>query len=95
MAQIRRFGVGQTAKVVGALYALMGLVFVPILLIASMISPNKPGVGAGFALALPILYGVLGFIFTAIGCAIYNFVAGLIGGIEVELGDDRASLSVP
>jgi hypothetical protein len=85
MAQIRRFGVGQTAKVVGALYALMGLVFVPIVLVVSMISPDRPGVGPGFALALPIIYGVLGFIFTAIGCAIYNFVAGLVGGVEVEL----------
>lgn len=85
MAQIRRFGVGQTAKVVGALYALMGLVFAPIVLIVSMISPNKSGLGAGFAFALPIIYGVLGFIFTAVGCAIYNFVAGLVGGIEVEL----------
>jgi hypothetical protein len=90
MAQIRRFGVGQTAKVVGALYALMGLVFVPIVLIASMVSPNKPGIGAGFALALPIIYGILGFIFTAIGCAIYNFVAGLVGGIEVELEGTRS-----
>ena len=87
--QIRRFGVGQTAKVVGALYALMGVVFVPFVLIAAMFSPNKPGFGAGFALALPIIYGVLGFIFTAIGCAIYNFVAGLVGGIEVELDASR------
>jgi transmembrane protein DUF3566 len=90
MAQIRRFGVGQTAKVAGALYALMGLVFVPIVLIASLISPDKSGVGPGFALALPIIYGVLGFIFTAIGCAIYNFVAGLVGGIEVELDATRS-----
>lgn len=89
MAQIRSFGVGQTAKVVGALYALMGLVFVPIVLIASMISPDKSGVGPGFALALPVIYGVLGFIFTAIGCAIYNFVARFVGGIEVELDGAR------
>ena len=89
MAQIRRFGVGQTAKVVGALYALMGVVFVPFVLIAAMLSPDKSGFGPGFALALPIIYGVFGFIFTAIGCAIYNFVAGLVGGIEVELGSSR------
>ncbi len=85
MAQIRRFGVGQTAKVIGVLYALMGLIFVPFLLIASMYAPSKPGFGPGFALALPILYGVVGFIFTALGCAIYNFVAGLVGGVEVDL----------
>jgi hypothetical protein len=85
--RIRRFGVLQTAKVVAVLYALMGLVFVPILLIVSIFSPSKDVPGPGFALLLPILYGVLGFVFTAISCAIYNFVAGLVGGIEVELDE--------
>lgn len=89
MAQIRRFGVGQTAKVVGVLYALIGVVLVPFILIAAIYSPNKSGLGPGVALALPILYGVAGFVFTAIGCAIYNFVAGLVGGIEVELDTPR------
>ena len=28
---------------------------------------------------------VAGFIFTALGCALYNLVAGWVGGIEVEL----------
>lgn len=87
--QIRRFGVGQTAKVVAVLYAIMGLIFVPIFLIASTLSPNKPEFGTGFALALPVIYAVMGFIFTAIGCALYNFVAGLVGGIEVELDGSR------
>jgi len=88
--QIRRFGVGQTAKVVGVLYGLMGLVFVPVVLIISMVSPAEAGFGPGFALALPIIYGVLGFIFTALGCVLYNFVAGLVGGVEVELDGGRA-----
>lgn len=88
--QIRRFGIGQTAKVVAVLYALMGLVFVPIFWIAAMFAPKESGFGAGFALAMPIVYGVLGFIFTAIGCAVYNFVAGLVGGIEVELDTTQA-----
>jgi hypothetical protein len=83
--QIRRFGIGQTAKVIGVLYALMGLIFVPVFLVVAAFSPNEKGFGAGFALALPIIYGVMGFIFTAIGCAIYNLVAGWVGGVEVEL----------
>jgi hypothetical protein len=53
--------------------------------VAAMLSPKEAGFGTGLALALPILYGVLGFIFTAIGCALYNLVAGWVGGIEVEL----------
>lgn len=87
--QIRRFGVLQTAKVAGALYALLGLVFVPVFLVMSMFMPRQEGMGPGLALALPILYGVFGFIFAALGCAIYNLVAGLVGGVEVELADGR------
>ncbi len=83
--QIRRFGIGQTAKVVAALYTLLGLVFVPVFLVAAMFSPKETAFGTGLAVALPVLYGVMGFIFTAIACAIYNFVAGFVGGIEVEL----------
>jgi hypothetical protein len=89
--QIRRFGVMQTAKVVGALYALLGLVFVPIVLVVSMFAPKEQGMGPGLALALPILYGVFGFIFAALGCAIYNVVAGLVGGVEVELSQSQTA----
>jgi hypothetical protein len=83
--RLSRFSIGQTAKVAGLLYGLMALIFVPIFLLATMFSPNDFGFGVGFALALPILYGVMGFIFTAIGCALYNWVAGKVGGIEVSL----------
>lgn len=89
--RVRRFGVLQTAKVIAVLYALIGLVFVPIFLIVSMVSPDKSGLGMGFSLLMPILYGVLGFVFTAISCAIYNFVAGLVGGIELELDEGPAA----
>ena len=86
MAQrIRRFGVGQTAKMLGVLYALMGVVLIPIFLVATMYAPDATGYGMGVAIALPVIYGVIGFVFTAIGCAIYNLVAGWIGGIEVEI----------
>ncbi len=83
--RLSRFSVGQTAKVLGLLYALMGLIAVPFFLLAAMLSPNGAGFGVGFALALPIFYGLLGFVFTAIGCALYNWVAGKVGGIEISL----------
>ncbi len=91
MAQrIRRFGVGQTAKVFGILYAIMGLIFVPIFALVAAFAPQKEavGFGFGFAIALPVMYGVMGFISAAIGCAIYNAVAGWVGGIEVEIGGE-------
>ena len=91
MAQrIRRFGVGQTAKVLGVLYALMGLVLVPIFLIAARFSPDGSQFGTSFALAIPVIYGIVGFIFTAIGCLIYNLVAGWVGGVEIEMDQSAA-----
>jgi hypothetical protein len=89
MAQrIRRFGVGQTAKVFGVLYGLLGLVFLPIFLLAAMLAPREAGLGIGFAVVLPVLYGLAGFVFTGIACLIYNLVAGWVGGIEIEIGTD-------
>lgn len=88
MAQrIQRFGIGQTAKVFGILYGLMGLVFIPIFLLAGAFMPGRQGVGFGFgfAIAMPLMYAVMGFIGAAIGCALYNLVAGWVGGIEVEM----------
>lgn len=83
--RIERFGVIQTAKVVGILYGLLGLVFVPIFLLIAVMAPEGEAFGLGFAIALPVLYGLAGFIFTVLGCWLYNLVAGWVGGIEVEL----------
>lgn len=90
--RIRRVSVFQTAKVSAVLYGLMGLLAVPFVFLASMLSPGETnlfGIGAGLvgAIMLPVIYAVFGFIFTAIGCAIYNAVAGVIGGIEFEVED--------
>ena len=66
--RIRRFGVGQTAKVAGVLYMLMGAVFIPFFLIGMMFAPTGSAFGLGFAILMPLLYGAIGFVFTAIGC---------------------------
>jgi hypothetical protein len=63
----------------------MGLVFLPFYLLIATFSPKGAAFGLGFAIAIPVLYGICGFIFTAIGCALYNWVAGMVGGIEVQL----------
>jgi hypothetical protein len=90
--RIRRFGVAQTAKILGLLYAFMGLLLIPIFLYLNTFSPEG-GFGPLFLLAVPLLYGLLGFIMTAIGCALYNLVASWVGGIEVQL-DEQAPESV-
>lgn len=86
--RIRRFAPAQAAKVLGILYAIMGLIFVPIFLLVALFDPDGTGAfGVGFAIVLPVFYGVVGAIAVAIGCMLYNLVAGWVGGIEIELGE--------
>jgi len=44
-----------------------------------------PMVGMAVLIALPIGYGIAGFICGFIGALVYNFVAKQIGGIKVDL----------
>jgi hypothetical protein len=40
--------------------------------------------GIGAIILFPILYGVIGLCVGAIGAALYNVFAGLVGGVEFE-----------
>ena len=83
--QIRRFGVAQTAKVLGVLYTLVGVLIVPFLALATMFAPSEEALPLWIVACVPVLYGLLGLVFTAIGCLVYNMVAGWVGGIEIDL----------
>ena len=101
MFRIRRFGVIRTANVVAFFYIVIIVVIaVPIGLIVAIAAPNSvsfPRGGGAFAgnalglgivfigLLLAVFYGILGWIFTALACLLYNFAAGMIGGIEIQL----------
>jgi hypothetical protein len=90
--QIIRFSVHQTAKVLATIYFAMGLLFIPLFWVISSNTPAGATYGTGFALLIPVLYGLFGYCFVAIGCLIYNFIAGFVGGIEVEVrGDGQAA----
>jgi hypothetical protein len=85
--RITRFSIGQSAKFLGVLYLLFGLLFVPFFLLIGMFSPEAEGTmfSTVFAIGMPVMYGVFGVVGGAIGAALYNVVAGWVGGIEVEL----------
>lgn len=94
--RIRRVGVYQTSIVVAALYGLVGLLFAPFIWLmgrlpategAATLEPmgSMGAMSIVFAIGAPILYAVIGFITTAIACVIYNLLAKLTGGIEIEL----------
>ena len=87
MAQrIKRFSVGQSAKFLGVLYLLFGLLFVPFFLLMGAFAPEGAGgFSTMFAFGMPVMYAVFGLVGGAIGAALYNLVAGWVGGIEMEM----------
>mgnify|MGYP001197104472 CR=1 FL=1 len=92
---IKRVGPVSVGKVAGTLYAAMGLLFGAIISLIAMaggMSSDSSGagmfgalMGVGAIVILPILYGALGFVFTTIAAALYNLVAGWVGGVELDL----------
>jgi len=94
---LRRVGVLSAGKILGAMYVVLGLFFGGIFTLMSLIGATammaEGGEGAlgsvlfgvGAIIIFPIFYGVMGFISGLIGALLYNGLAGMIGGIELEL----------
>ena len=91
--RIKGFTPFQLGKVLAVLYGVMGLLIAPIFLLMSVFTAQLPEeqragmamFGVGFAIAVPFIYGALGFIIGVLGAVTYNAVAKRIGGIEVEV----------
>ena len=93
---VKRVGPLSAAKLMGVLYALAGLLVGGLISLISIVggalatagegSPFASMLfGAGAIVVLPIFYGVLGFVTTLIGAALYNVVASMVGGVELEV----------
>lgn len=106
--EVRRVGVLSVGKVMGVLYALLGLIIGAFFALFSLLGAaaglaNSETSGAVFGLLsgvgsiilLPLFYGILGFVFGLISALLYNVVARLIGGVELELEDTRRSGYTP
>lgn len=92
---LRSVGVLSVGKLLGTMYAVIGLIFGGILALMAMAgvamqpaNANAPVIpmffGAGAVILFPVMYGVAGFIGGIICAAIYNVIAGMVGGIEVN-----------
>jgi len=89
---IKRVGVLRLAIFQSALMAAFGLfAALLVLMFSTMLGAHTQQAGVFGAMGIaaviifPIMYGVLGFIAGAIGGALYNLVAGVVGGIEIEV----------
>lgn len=79
------------AKVSAFVYAFMGLIIGAFCALFALAGtgvgkgmPFGAFFGVGAIIILPILYGVIGFIGSLIGAAIYNFAANVVGGIVFD-----------
>ena len=79
--QVVHVSVLQSSKVMAVLYLVLSLPMVLIMAIPTMMAGGE-GISLAMLIFAPIIYTVVGFIFTAIGAWIYNLVAARIGGFE-------------
>ncbi|TWH75785.1 hypothetical protein LX59_01295 [Azomonas agilis] len=83
--QVTRLSPHQNGKVFAILMANTALVvFVPMLLIASMFAPEENTPHPLMVFLIPILYLVMGYIAVAAACVLYNIMCRFIGGVEFE-----------
>ena len=83
--RITRFSPLQAAKMLGILYGVLGLVFMPLFLLAGLIGGDEAAFGVMFGLFIPVFYAVIGVISGAVGSVVYNLIAASIGGLEFDL----------
>jgi hypothetical protein len=99
--QVKRVGVFSLAKIysitmaaagviIGVIYGLLFMAVGGAMMAGGGRGSNTAGasslaIGLIMMVAIPIFYGVLGFIAGLVGGAIYNVAARTVGGIELEL----------
>jgi hypothetical protein len=94
---LKRIGVISAGKILALLYACIGFIvggfvalFATLGLMTALVDSSLPPFIAGFLglgalIFMPLLYGALGFLIGVIGSSIYNGLARLVGGIELDL----------
>ena len=77
---------------IGVLYGLFFMVFGAFMSSLAPRGDSQAMGGAGsivigllIMIAVPVFYGILGFIGGAIGALVYNLAAGVVGGVRFEL----------
>ena len=91
---IKRISAVSCAKIMGLLYAVIGFLIgsiAALVFLAGGLSGWSKAAnpftifGVAAVILFPIFYGIIGFIGTWIAASIYNVLAGVVGGVRVEV----------
>jgi hypothetical protein len=94
MKKIVKIGAMSLGKILGVIYAVMGLVFGGLITLASFFASSLLGgqnnelsifFGVGSIIILPLMYGVAGLIFGLLIGWTFNLSSRLTGGLAVEI----------
>ena len=80
------------AKITALIGAAMGVLIGAFMSLAAIFTAFSGGhgffgviFGIGSIIIMPILYAVCAFIGALIGAVVYNFAAGIVGGVQVDV----------
>jgi len=102
--RLKRIGVLKAAIMGGIGYALLSLLLVPFFLFFMMFAPGPSGLhdmpgefamSGALVFLLPLIYGVMGFIGTALAAAVFNLISLMVGGLDIELDRDAVESLPP
>ena len=88
---IVRVSVLQSAKVMAVLYFAMSIPLVLLIAIPAFLA-KQAGTGLFMLVLMPVVYMVVGFLFSLLGAWIYNLIAAHIGGFDfvaAPVGDEQ------
>ncbi len=91
--KISRIGVLSLGKIWGSIYAILGLLISLFFMVLILIGFSKNMGGASMEiitlLLVPLLYGILGVVTGVVFALLFNVVAGLLGGLEIEVEKEK------
>ncbi len=95
---IRRIVPISAAKVMAIIYAFIGLLIGVVIFLISRMggfpsdAAGDATFGSGYGVAaiivLPLVYGAVGFVAMLVMTSLYNWAAGIVGGIEILTGEE-------
>jgi hypothetical protein len=93
--QIIRISILQSSKIVVALYFFLGCLYTLIGIPMAVFGTHQIRIMGIIYCFGPVLMAILGFIFFALGAAIYNLLAAWLGGFEFEVKDVQEEFLPP